>query len=158
MPFLDELRSALSYCPDTGELRWIKHQTRRSKVGKRADLASADGYRAVFFGGRLRAAHRLAWLYVHGECPAFLDHINGDRQDNRLANLRPATKSQNQANRAKNRNNTSGYKGVRWESDRKKWRATFAHKMIGRFDTAEQAHAAYCDMLKQQHGEYARFE
>lgn len=88
------------------------------------------------------------------------DHINQNTLDNRRCNLRIATIQQNMCNRGKNRNNTSGYKGVMWRSDISKWRAQIRvdRKLIslGSFSTAEDAHAAYCAAADRLHGDFAK--
>jgi hypothetical protein len=93
-----------------------------------------------------------------------VDHINGDGLDNRRSNLRPCTRSQNMANRGRQRNNTSGYKGVS-RSGRKWCARIYAPNpnggrsralTLGRFDSPEEAHAAYCEAAKRLHGEFAR--
>lgn len=90
------------------------------------------------------------------------DHINGDKLDNRRANLRISTYSQNQHNQGRRNDNKSGYKGVYWHSRRMKWIAQIGlngHiKRIGQFDTPELAYAAYCQVAAELHGKFARFE
>lgn len=94
--------------------------------------------------------------------PDFLDHINGDRLDNRICNLRLATWSENAMNAPKRRNNTSGYKGVFWDAKREKWMALIGidgrYRNLGRYDTKEEAFAAYCAGCKKYHGEFARVD
>lgn len=91
-----------------------------------------------------------------------VDHINGDPLDNRRSNLRPATSSQNCINRARRKDNTSGYKGVSWYSPSKKWKAQICVNrettFLGYFDTPEEAYAAYCEAAKEKHGKYARLK
>jgi hypothetical protein len=76
-----------------------------------------------------------------------LDHINGNKTDNRLCNLRLATNSQNQQNRPAPQNNTSGYRGVTWHKSANKWMARICHngirKTLGFFETAEEAYEVY---------------
>lgn len=91
-----------------------------------------------------------------------VDHANGNTLDNRRENLRLATHKQNMSNRKMHRNNVSGYKGIYWEASRGKYRATirFSGKnvFIGRYNTPQEAHAAYCEKAKELYGEFARFE
>jgi hypothetical protein len=87
-----------------------------------------------------------------------LDHINGHRHDNRWSNLRESTDRQNAANRKRQRNNTSGFKGVHRDGNR--WRARIASRIgpsisVGRFDTSEEAHTAYLAAAKERFGEFA---
>jgi hypothetical protein len=105
--------------------------------------------------GTMYAAHRLAWLYVHGSFPAnMLDHINRQTSDNRIANLREATHKQNRENLNVPKNNTSGMIGVYWVPSSKKWQAKIGHNKqrihLGYFQTKDEAiEAVAC--AKQQH-------
>jgi hypothetical protein len=113
--------------------------------GRRIGHQRKDGYRAV--GQHLE--HRLAWFGVTGQWPAYqIDHINGDKTDNRWANLRAATPSQNKENiHRPQANNKSGFLGVTWHKRDRRWRATLRvqgrAKHLGYFDTPEAAHCAY---------------
>ena len=90
--------------------------------------------------------HRLAWLYMHGEWPIVIDHINGDGFDNRISNLRNTTQAGNTQN-VRSPRGTSKYVGVSYKKDRGKWRAKtkvgYVDHHIGYFDTEEQARDAY---------------
>jgi hypothetical protein len=113
----DRLRELLEYDPETGVFRWKEARAPNAKAGDEAGFIHRDGYRYIRIGQRQYAAHRLAWLYVTGEWPAsHLDHRDMERTNNSLGNLRPASHSQNQANRPKQANNTSGFKGVYWQA------------------------------------------
>lgn len=98
-------------------------------------------------------------LLNKGECS---DHVNGNSLDNRRSNLRLATNSENASNVKRHRDNKSGYKGVVYDSSRKKWRAEIMSKgerrHLGRYDTAEEAYRAYCQEAVKLHGKFARFE
>lgn len=116
------LRSVLRYDADTGEFSWLETgKGRHTEVG----AVSGNGYRQVTVAGRKYQAHRLAYLYMFGEWPAGdVDHINGDRLDNRIANLRAATRSENMQNQhVLQRRNTSGHLGVRWNERSLRWNA-----------------------------------
>ena len=157
------LRASLHYDPKTGVFTWRAGQRR---AGRRAGTIS-KGYRQIqikidgkAFGFK---EHRIAWLFVHGEWPADqIDHINGDRADNRIANLRPATNSLNMANRKLNTNSASGAKGVCWHNGSQRWRARlqFDGKRIhlGDFKNKEAAEIAYEAAAKRHFGEYARLK
>jgi hypothetical protein len=98
----ERLRELLDYDPETGRFIWRKdHPTAKHiKAGSVAGTKNGRGYWVIGVAGAKYVAHRLAWLYVTGEWPAHLvDHENGDRLDNRFANLREATDSQNNFNR-----------------------------------------------------------
>jgi hypothetical protein len=117
-----------------GELRSIKPTPRTD-----------NGYLSIGLKGRIYYAHRLAWLYVHGEWPVdFIDHINGIRSDNRILNLRECSAAQNSQNLAKQYNKTRLTGVVPWK---KRFQAKICvdYKRInlGSFKTAEEAHAAY---------------
>lgn len=91
-----------------------------------------------------------------------IDHINGDKLDNRKENLRVCSASDNAKNRGKQRNNSSGYKGVIFDKARSKWRAEICfngnRKYLGRFDSVEEAAIAYQDAAKMYHGDFAKVE
>lgn len=116
----------------------------------------------IWEGGKKSAAPRMHRIILPGiETSLHIDHINGNRLDNRKENLRVATCSQNVMNRGKQANNTRGYKGVIYDKSRGKWRAEItANKKshyLGRFDTAEEAALAYNEAAKELHGEFAYF-
>jgi hypothetical protein len=168
-----EVRGLLDYCPETGMFRWKARpeQTGQHKVwniryaGKNAGTLSSVGYVHICIKiGEKKFkfyAHRLAWLYVKGNWPFDeVDHVNGDKSDNRWANLRAATSSQNKANKRAQRNNRSGLKGVYFDGSRQKWAAQIQMNGIsyrlGRFKTADAAKSAYEKAALNLHGEFAR--
>jgi len=104
-------------------------------------------------------------IYLHRLiCPPaeglYVDHINGDTADNRKCNLRTVTHSENMKNQKKNALNTSGYKGVTFNKEMKKWRARITSNgkryFLGDYSTPEEAHNAYCKAVKEYHGEFGR--
>jgi len=124
------LKEKLHYDKDTGIFTWTDSKLNSNKVrGKEAgSISKTNGYIYISFllGGKHRkfGAHRLAWLYVYGEFPKEqLDHINHDRLDNRISNLREVTQRENLRNRSMPKNNTSGYNGVHFRKDTKKYQA-----------------------------------
>lgn len=160
----------LNYDPATGVFIW-RNDWGRMKAGDIAGRVNAQrrGYRYIGLGGQRKnggleyMAHRLAWFYVHGKWPvADIDHINGDTSDNRIANLREATRSQNIMNAKRGPRNTSGVKGVSFDKARGKWvaeiKAGTVRRRLGRFDTKDEAAAAYREASKEMHGEFARLE
>jgi hypothetical protein len=156
---VEELRRTVDYDPATGVLRWILKNRRGVCAGRPAKPSTnpIQGTR-IRINRVLYYAHRLAWLYVHGVWPTgVVDHINGDRNDNRIENLRDCTQGQNLANSKKRKSNTSGFKGVAkvWNGS---WRATVKGRHVGTFQTVEAARDAYRDAAKQVFGQYARFE
>jgi len=133
------------------------------KVGDIAGSMMSHGYRRICIDNRVYLAHRLAWLYMTGEWPKHqIDHINGNKNDNRHVNLREATNSENMRNTGKRSDNSSGFKGVYWNSEKMRWSAQISyngrHKSLGTFDTAEEAHVAYRSASEKLHGQFARAE
>jgi hypothetical protein len=154
----NELRQLLSYDHETGIMRWIVRR-KGVKLGAVAGCHDYDGYRLIKVNQRYYKAHRLAWLYVHGEWPnGIIDHINGNPDDNRITNLREADASRNAFNQGPRANGSSGYKGV--HRQRNKWRATIQvngrKTVLGLFDCPEEAAAVYAEAARRLHGEFAR--
>ena len=154
-------RHLVSYDPENGVFRHNGVLGHRVSAGDEAGAVNDRGYVKLCVDGRSYQGHHLAWLYVHGRWPkGKLDHRDRDRSNNRVDNLREATNSQNQANRAKQSNNTSGYKGVYWIATAQKWLAKIVHKRkqyhLGLFDSPERAHEAYRAGAERIHGEFAR--
>lgn len=117
------LKELLHYSPETGIFTWLRDQG-RVKKGSIAGAVDYYGYIVIRLDRVLYKAHRLAWLYVHGEWPdKNIDHINRQRNDNRLKNLRDVDQSVNGHNGKMKATNTSGFTGVTWRKDRGKWSA-----------------------------------
>lgn len=155
----DRLRELLSYDPDTGVFTWLVPKG-RSRRGQVAGCVSVNGYVEIRIDRHHHLGHRLAWLYVFGEFPKEqIDHINNDRSDNRLSNLRAATNSQNHCNKKRPVNNTSGVKGVTWDTDRQRWAAQLVvngnRKFLGRFAEIADATAAVEQARAAMHKEFA---
>jgi hypothetical protein len=149
----------LHYNPETGIFTWLV-SPRSGWAGKTAGY-DENGYVALKIGATKYKAHRLAWFYIYGEWPSgMLDHINLNKADNRIANLRVVTFQQNAANRPAQYDNASGLKGVHWHKQSRKWRAQAniqgRRTHLGLFDTKEAAHAAYVRAARAIYGEYAR--
>lgn len=142
LPSQEYLLANFSYCAETGQIVRLKN-------GKRAFGArNSDGYLQGRCAGVRTPfrAHRIAWKMHYGTDPQEIDHINGDRADNRISNLREVTHIENQRNRRVSRNNTSGISGVRWHSRDRCWFAQInilgRAKHLGSFQTREAAAAA----------------
>lgn len=158
-----DLKSLLTYSPETGVWVWRRREGNTRAVnsfntryaGTQAGALLLDGYIGIRVLNRLCRAHRLAFLYVAGEVPAEVDHRNGDRTDNRWANLRSASRAENNQNRARQSNNTSGYAGVFLDKRCGKWRAKITVNRIdydlGAFDDREAAAAAYARGKQKYH-------
>lgn len=158
----DLLRQILDYDPETGLLTWRERtpdlfSDEGTSAAKRCALWNARyagtpaftsrhnrGYLMGFINNRAFLTHRIIWMLVHGEQPDDVDHINGDRVDNRLANLRNVSRSVNLRNSKMRRDNTSGINGVSREGSR--WAAYITvnrkRKFLGYFYTVEDAAAA----------------
>jgi hypothetical protein len=155
----DRLKAILDYNPDTGKFQW-RQRRGSAGAGRIAGCDDGQGYIQILINSRVYAAHRLAWLWIHGRWPhPEIDHKNGVRNDNRLTNLREATRSQNHANRKSNPNR-AGLKGVERREDR--WSSYIRVKgrsiRLGTFDTPEEAHNAYLAAARRAYGEFARGE
>jgi hypothetical protein len=159
------VRAALRYEPATGQFFWAHRSDRdfswnNKHAGKRAGCLNAQGYEIILFNRKPYMAHRLAWLCVTGSWPVDeLDHINLNRADNRIKNLRPATRSQNSHNRALQGNNTSGFRGVCFSKAHQKWSASIKLNSrryhLGYANTAEEAHALYVAASLDKHGKFS---
>ena len=141
-----------------------KIKTSNMHIGDVAGTINKLGYRRIEINSKAYGAHRLIWIMHNGDIETGLqiDHINQIKTDNRIENLRLATHSQNQSNRPKQKDNKSGFKGVSWKRQHKKWVAQINHNNkkihIGYFDTPELAHAAYIAATIKLQGEYACWE
>lgn len=154
----ERLRELLSYDSETGVFLRVARTSNRIKAGDKAGTRRPDGYLKVSVDGHQFLAHRLAWFYVHGFWPQHqIDHINGDRSDNRIANLRdvPPTLNQQNQRRAHSRNASSGLLGASWDRRKAKWVAQMscgkASKHIGYFNTKDEAAAAYLTAKRRLH-------
>ena len=155
------LLQLLDYNPETGEFFWKSDRGRLAKKGGVAGTIDG-GYVKIIIEGKKYSAHRLAMFYMTGEWPPMkIDHFNTNGIDNRFANLRNATDLQNAHNKNKYKNNTSGYKGVSWKPQNKKYQASIQFNgkqlYLGLYDTAEEAYEIYCQKARELHGEFANF-
>lgn len=144
---IEQVRSMLRYEPESG--RFIRLQaTSNRKAGEVAGSINTAGYMQIRVCGRNYLGHRLAWFMVYGYWPDFqIDHINRDRADNRLANLRLVTASENKQNCKRRSSSKSGIKGVHYCTRTKRWVAQIAadgrRLFLGRFTHSECAALAY---------------
>jgi hypothetical protein len=151
-----QVQEMFDYAADTGVFTW---RIRPSKAVKAGDIAGCTekriGYITIGIAKRIYKAHRLAWLYTHGEWPkGLIDHINGNKADNRIANLRDVFADGNSQNvREPNRRNKSGFMGVIWYQN--KWRASLSvkgkSKWLGDYSTPEEAHQIYLEAKRKYH-------
>lgn len=155
------LKQVLSYNPETGLFTWTLPQSRRAKSGSVAGSRRPNGYINIGVDGVRYLAHRLAWLYMHGEFVKEIDHANGNRSDNRLSNLRSCSRENNAHNLSKpSHGHTSRHKGVHWAADRDKWATQICfrgkRKLVGRYKDEDAAGAAYDWHAVQLFGEFAK--
>lgn len=161
LPTAQEVRENLSYDPETGIFHWIKPNIGRKLGSVAGHRCSISGYVEIRMCGRLHRAHRLAWVHVHGEWPKHeIDHVNRDRRDNRIANLRSATRAENARNVPSHAGSTSKYRGVSWNAARGKWVAQIyiggRNRRLGTFADEDAAHRAYRAAADKAFGEFAR--
>lgn len=155
----EELKSILSYDPETGLFTWRINASTRVKEGHVAGyVRKRDGYLVIRINAIGYSAHRLAWLYMHGVWPALIDHKDRNRLNNSIGNLREATVSQNGMNSETNNANSSGYRGVTWNKRSGKWQAQAKvngrNHYLGLFASADQASFAYESFCKRAHGDF----
>jgi len=155
----ERLKEVLSYDPETGVFTWIARAARCVVIGTTAGCLDPRGYTVFQIDGKQVMAHRMAWLYVHGWLPPMIDHSNGERSDNRISNLRPATPTQNTANSRKFvKPTTSKWKGVSRSSDDLAWVVSVGREYLGRFQDERDAAEAYMFRALEKYGEYARLQ
>jgi hypothetical protein len=155
----EKLLQVLHYNPETGVFIWASPRP-KIQVGDEAGYVKKNkGYRYIEIDGASYSGHRLAWFFVHKEWPEKqVDHINRDRADNRISNLRLASHGENRAN--SKTTNKHGYKGVNYKKwlKEKPWSAQITHNKkviyLGCFSTPEEAHFAYCRKAKELHGDF----
>jgi hypothetical protein len=143
------VRSRYAYDPITGVFTSLK-TTPGTFAGRKLGSTDQQGYTILLINRKQYKAHRIAWLWVHGEWPKFeIDHINGNRSDNRLCNLRDIPKAGNQQNLkgAKKNNLSTGLLGAYWDKSKGKFTSKIVvngvPKSLGGFSTAEEAHRMY---------------
>lgn len=140
---LSRLKEVLSYCPDTGLFTRLEN-IKSAPAGSIAGSMSNTGYRIIMIDGKNYRAGRLAFFYMEGRWPTpTIDHINRIRDDDRFCNLREASSRQQNINKEKRCDNTSGETGVLWHSGNRKWQAQMRIKgrkvHLGYFDKKEDA-------------------
>lgn len=164
----DDLRALLDYDPDTGVLTWKKRgeewfsdaahcsMWNTKFAGRETGVTdNGNGYSFVRILGNKYYTHRLAFFFAHGFFPAEVDHINGQRRDNRAQNLREVTRQENLQNCRRSARNSSGYTGVLWNSTNHNWNARITvggrNLYLGAFASREDAYAARKAAEKEHH-------
>ena len=158
---LDRFREIL-YLDSEYNLRW-KIDRRQCKKDSLAGSLNSEGYTQITVNRVNYYIHRIAYMMIHSidslDPNIMLDHIDGNKSNNRPDNLRIASKSTNGMNRGKQSNNSSGFKGVSFRKDRNKWLAKITKNgkayHVGLFDTKEKAALAYCQVASEIHGEFS---
>lgn len=159
----ETLRKILRYDSNTGYFYWIESR-HLIEEGQRAEIDRGDGYLSIYYEGRYHRAHRLAWIYIHGEISArvLIDHINCIRSDNRIENLRLCSRKENPQNaRAPRSHNKTGFLGVSLDKSSGKYVASIhangKKRTIGRYATPEEASAAYLAAKRELHPFYVPY-
>jgi hypothetical protein len=152
----EQLKELLHYDLETGIFTWKVHRNHLANVGDVAGGPNKGGYIQIVVAGHKLYAHRLAWLYVHGEWPPYqIDHIDGRRDFNAIANLRLATNAENGQNiKGARSHNPLGLLGAHLhECGKYQARITVnrAQICLGVFTTPEEAHAAYVEAKRKYH-------
>lgn len=168
------VRLMLDYNPETGVFTWRKRPREHFKTshdclawntryeGSKAGSRKSNGYLDISIDGIRYLAHRMAWLWMTGEWPTHeVDHRDRDKLNNCWANLRAATRRENECNKLPSSKNTSGHKGVSWKKQRRKWQVCIGvdgkriHLGVFDEDRLEHAIAAYAMAAREYHGEFA---
>lgn len=141
-----ELLARLKYDEASGEFFWITPPPKQNRLlGKRAGRVNSRGYCGITFKRKNYYTHRLVWLVETGLFPSgIIDHVNGNKSDNRITNLRDCTAKENNNNRIEHR--LGKLRGCSFRKDNKKWRAYVCenkrHVSIGQFNSEKEAHEA----------------
>jgi len=159
---LADFKSLLKYDPDSGSFTWLVSRggAHPRAIGDEAGTI-CKGYTTISIFKKKIAAHRLAWFFVNGKWPSsVLDHINRDKTDNRIANLREASVSQNGFNSVSHKDSVSGIKGVSWHAVANKWqvklRANGKTHYLGLYADKNDASSAYNTAAIKFHGDFAK--
>lgn len=155
------LKELLDYDPETGLFTRLVTTSSQAVAGSVVGSDNGTGYLRVMVDGRRYCLHKLVWLYVHGSFPHdMLDHINMDKSDNRLCNLREASMSENRCNVGVSAANTSGAKGVCWHARIGKWQVTVGigktKQHVGYFSEYDDAVKERDAAARQTHGLFFR--
>lgn len=157
----ERLKELFYYHPSSGDFVRLVSVSSNTKAGDQAGCPDKLGYLVIRVDGVLYKAHRLAWLYVHGEWPpAGIDHEDTVENHNWITNLRPANQSQNCCNIGLRADNTSGHKDIKWRPKRNKFtvEVQFEKKSryVGIYSKLEDAVVARDEALAEMHGAFAR--
>ena len=155
------LKEYFTYDQNTGKLYWRVFRNSQAMKNQEAGGVGTGGYRRVKIMGRLYPNSHIVFALCYGRYPdKFLDHVDQDKLNNRIDNLREATRPENGFNRGKNKNNSSGFKGVNYHKKDKLFVARIGVEnnrvRLGAYSTSEEAALAYNFAAVHFHGEFAR--
>lgn len=154
----DFLNGELIHCARSGDKKWNAWNAKHA--GTLAGTIGKNGYHIITICNRRYLAHRILWKLITGSEPQEIDHINGNRLDNRFSNLRECSHRQNGFNQSKHVNNVSGHKGVHWDARTGQWQVQIANpngsNHLGRFNDLQEAVQAYQEAAEKLHGEFAK--
>lgn len=159
-PAIEDIKTAIVYNSIAGTFHWTQDQSVYYTVrGKETGTSGPKGHRTIVFKGQPLKAHHIAWAIYYDEWPIEIDHKDNNRSNNKINNLRKATRQTNQMNRIISKNNSSGYKGVT-----KRKYGDFEAKIIvekryihiGKYKTPEEAAKAYDLAAIKHHGDFAK--
>lgn len=152
---IESAKNRFHYDPEEGKFYRMRGRATNRRVAEEVEFSN-HGYIVLCFLSTKFMAHRIAWAMVYGDLAddVFIDHIDGDKKNNKINNLRIATKQQNAWNVGLAKQNTSGVKGVHFDSHSKMWRASCQHKKLGRFKTKEEAAEAARSYREKAHGQF----
>lgn len=151
------LKDVIDYDPITGAITWsIRSCNRWPDIGRVAGTLSVEGYRVITLGGVMFKAHHLAWLHTTGELPVDqIDHIDGNRDNNSIKNLRECSHAENHQNRKDPERRHPGLRGAYRYGVSGRWRSVIvvdrSSRHLGYFNTPEDAHQAYLTAKAQLH-------
>lgn len=160
----ERLMQVFSYDKDSGQFTRLEFPKNVRTIKSPTSTVYVQGYVQLCIDGTRYRAHRLAWLYHYGTLPDdFIDHINGQRDDNRIANLRVVTNAVNMQNvHSQYKNSRSGLTGAKWHKKQRKFVAAISvngrPKHLGTFSTAEEARTAYIEAKKKYHPGFVPLE
>lgn len=146
---------------ETGIIRWKKKPRQGVSIGNIVGTLHHTGYWQLVLKRKTYFAHRVIWFIAKGYWPDNqIDHIDGNKLNNAISNLREATQQQNLCNQSKPKHNTSGYKGVTWNKQMSKWQAQIKNNKklvyLGLYHDKWNAAVAYNEAAVKYHGPYAK--
>jgi hypothetical protein len=151
---LERLRQVLRYEPETGNFYWIHRDKIKKKLGTNASIVRSNGYLNICIDSQYYYTHRLAWFYVNSEWPNVIDHIDGNKTNNKIENLRSVDQRCNIQNVVKARkHNKSGIIGARKTKYgfQTSLRIDGKNHYLGHYKTAEEAHNVYLEAKRKLH-------